>query len=1814
LDRVIDLLIGLLRGNPDLVTRADRARDAREWELATRLYRKALNRAPLNPPIWVQYGHALKEAGELRDPEKLAGAELAYERALSLDPRTADTYLQLGHALKLQGKSKEAQAAYLRAFVLDSSTLDSLHELRLLGWSEAQEAELQGMLKNGSVRENYRPATEQSWSGHFDAEWYLKQNDDVARAGMDPLEHFLMYGMKEGRKPYAAAVTTGSWSPITDAAIHCLKEPSLRDEVALFAAYSPHGPLKPHVPHYLASLKRQGISVVLIVNTDRPYEAANLNFSSGIDGIFVRQALGYDYAAWAHVLRLHPELFDAQILYLLNDSVIGPTNAVTFSDLLRKLRSIDADLIGLTENFERGWHLQSYFLALKRRGLLSVALRKFIGDIVSYENKNDVINEYEIRLAPALKAAGLRCQSIFHTPDYHNPTSYHWKYLLQSGFPFIKVETIRGVIPTVDISDWRQLLEAQGYDVALAERTLAAFSALPTMAARGATSAEQQTRKGDILKADHRMAWRLSFKRKSQSLIERADHARDIGQWGHAVELYRRALNRNPGNPAIWIQYGHALKESGERKDPQKLAQAEVAYRRALSIDRGCADTYLQLGHVLKLQGKIDEAEASYVRAFALAPSIPYPLDELSDLGWSKSQMAELRGLISSDMPLASALLTNVGLTKSGSGRDQEAPAGAERPAADGSQRGGGFLNGETGHLLRSSQPREQADNTQPLPIKREMSDSDGLDNDVQVVGASGLFDEAYYRTNNPDVPLDLDPITHFLKWGAWEGRMPNRMFDPLFYLDQNPDVAQSGNNPLVHFIRHGAGEGRWPNPYFDPTFYLAKYSDVARAGRNPLEHFLKHGSMEGRKPTAASAKEIWMPETGKAQSGFREVTDAEIQCLKKPSFREEVALFATYSSDGRLKPHVPYYLDSLKRHSIGVILIVNADRPFTAIDTDIVSRADGIFVRENEGYDFAAWAHVFRLHPELFGATILYLLNDSMIGPMSDASFSDMVTKLRNSSAGFVGLTENFQRGWHVQTYFLALKRHALSSIVLQRFLKEIVSYKNIEDVINKYERRLASTLKVAGVDCDVMFQVRNSRSDPTVCFWKYLLQSSFPFVKVKTIAGVFAGVDIYGWREVVAARGYDVSIAERTLAGLAASTTAVSPSPLDAKRQLRTEAALELNAFFDEGVRLHLPNAKNPVVSILVVLFNEAELSLRCLRALIEAVDLPAEVIIVDNGSTDDTGRLLDRLDGARVIRNSEDRHFLRAVNQGSAEARGAALLLLNNDAQMMPGALAAALDTLQNASDIGAVGGKLLLPDGTLQEAGSIIWNDGSCAGYGRGQDPDVSEYQFRREVDYCSGAFLLIRRDLFEKLGRLDDSFAPAYYEETDFCMRLRQAGYRVVYDPRIEVLHYEFATSSLEEAGVLMRRNHSLFYDHHWRQLAKHHLPPGSPILFARMSDRRCPRLLVIDDLVPYPYHGAGFPRASRILKALHKAGCFITHYPVNQPEMAWKEVYTAFPIETEFMLGHGRVSLSEFLNDRTRYYDVIVVSRPHNMESFLKHFEEHPDQFYGVSIIYDAEALFSEREAIRLAIAGTPMTAEQKEIQLRNEIDLARAADAVITVSTKDASEFKAAGYSNVHVVGHALEPEPIGADFADRQNFLFVGAFPDDWSQNTDGLFWFIEEVMPCLDRLLDDSYRVYVAGPSGSQRLHDLINPRIAVLGRVEDLTEHYRRARVFIAPTRFAAGIPHKVHEAAARGLPTVATSLLGTQLGWDDDAELLIGDAPEDFAAQCARLYTNRALWYRLREAALVKVAADCDPVIFDKKLTVVLQSVGVYPRR
>ena len=276
------------------------------------------------------------------------------------------------------------------------------------------------------------------------------------------------------------------------------------------------------------------------------------------------------------------------------------------------------------------------------------------------------------------------------------------------------------------------------------------------------------------------------------------------------------------------------------------------------------------------------------------------------------------------------------------------------------------------------------------------------------------------------------------------------------------------------------------------------------------------------------------------------------------------------------------------------------------------------------------------------------------------------------------------------------------------------------------------------------------------------------------------------------------------------------VTASPPVLKESALALARVALRSFLTTGCILDCRPAGPARVSVLLLVCNRAELTLTCLQALaLRLHQAPCEIIIVDNGSTDETGRLLERVRGVQVIRNEVNLGFPRAINQAARLAGGDHLLLLNNDAQVMGRSIDVAAAFLDTHADVGAVGGKVLLLDGTLQEAGVTVFRDGWTSQLGRGAAADDPAYDFPRDVTYCSGAFLMTPRELFAQLGGLDEAFSPGYFEDTDYGIRLWQAGRRVVYLPDVAILHFENATSSsLADLTGLVQRNHRLFTAKH----------------------------------------------------------------------------------------------------------------------------------------------------------------------------------------------------------------------------------------------------------------------------------------------------------------------------------------------------------------------------------------------------------------
>lgn len=234
------------------------------------------------------------------------------------------------------------------------------------------------------------------------------------------------------------------------------------------------------------------------------------------------------------------------------------------------------------------------------------------------------------------------------------------------------------------------------------------------------------------------------------------------------------------------------------------------------------------------------------------------------------------------------------------------------------------------------------------------------------------------------------------------------------------------------------------------------------------------------------------------------------------------------------------------------------------------------------------------------------------------------------------------------------------------------------------------------------------------------------------------------------------------------------------------------------------------NPKVSIIIPVYNQYNVTLECLNSIKNnTTENNYEIIIVDDCSSDETKSIAENIKNIRIIRNEKNLGFLKNCNKAVKEARGEYIYLLNNDTYVFPDAINSLTDVLDHDLSVGAVGSKLIRSNGKLQEAGSLVKSDGWTIALGNNDNPLLDKYNQQKEVDYCSGASLMIRKRLWDELKGFDEIYSPGYYEETDFCMRLKTKGYKVMYCPKSEIMHY-VSLSFSDKANNLMIRNHKIF--------------------------------------------------------------------------------------------------------------------------------------------------------------------------------------------------------------------------------------------------------------------------------------------------------------------------------------------------------------------------------------------------------------------
>jgi O-antigen biosynthesis protein len=319
----------------------------------------------------------------------------------------------------------------------------------------------------------------------------------------------------------------------------------------------------------------------------------------------------------------------------------------------------------------------------------------------------------------------------------------------------------------------------------------------------------------------------------------------------------------------------------------------------------------------------------------------------------------------------------------------------------------------------------------------------------------------------------------------------------------------------------------------------------------------------------------------------------------------------------------------------------------------------------------------------------------------------------------------------------------------------------------------------------------------------------------------------------------------------------------------------------------------------------------------------------------------------------------------------------------------------------------------------------------------------------------------------------------------------------------------------------------------------------------------------------------------------------VTVFPINASPAEPAAVYADVPDTVEVMHDRVLAQLPAFLAERAGYYDTIWIGRTHNLDRLAPLLRSFRAQAAPPRVVLDTEAITALRQAARAALPGSPEFDTASAI--RQEFASADLCQTIVAVSQGEADVLRAAGFANVTVIGHCRDVELSPRGFDERAGMLFLGAMHEPDSPNFDALEWFVSDVLPLIEHSLGWETRLTVAGylaPSVSlEAFRD--HPRITLRGPVEDVAPLYASHRLVVSPTRYAAGLPYKIHEAASYGVPVVTTELLRRQLGWEDEVIAEDPADPEAFARAVVTLYRDPGLWRKLREGAAARVRAEND---------------------
>ena len=634
--------------------------------------------------------------------------------------------------------------------------------------------------------------------------------------------------------------------------------------------------------------------------------------------------------------------------------------------------------------------------------------------------------------------------------------------------------------------------------------------------------------------------------------------------------------------------------------------------------------------------------------------------------------------------------------------------------------------------------------------------------------------------------------------------------------------------------------------------------------------------------------------------------------------------------------------------------------------------------------------------------------------------------------------------------------------------------------------------------------------------------------------------------------------------------------------------EGEFKIGDLYREKGKINFPYVENPKVSIIIPVYNQIHYTYACLVSILENTEsFDYEIIIADDVSTDATKEIDKFVSGLVIARNESNQGFLKNCNNAAKKARGEYIFFLNNDTTVQKDWMPPLIRLLESDESIGMVGSKLIYPDGRLQEAGGIIWSDGSGWNYGRCDDPNKPEYNYVRDVDYISGAAIMLSRKLWEEIGGFDERYAPAYCEDSDLAFEVRKRGLRVVYQPLSVVTHFEGVSNGTDVNGTGLKRyqveNNKKLQEKWSEEFKNQYDNVGVPNAFrARERSRGKKVILFVDHYVPTFDKDAGSKTTFQYIKMFIERGYVVKFLPDN---FAKSEPYTSIleQMGVEVLYGNEmRTNIFEWIENNRSNIDIAYLNRPHIATKYIDFIKEKTD----IKVIYYGHDLHFLRERREYELTGDVERKNASAYWKSMELDLMRKASISYYPSNVEVDY--------IHTFDKKINAKAITAYVFEkfgnidynpdiREGVLFVGGFSHP--PNADALKYF-------LDNMWDEIYAhikapFYIVGSNATDEIKALHNEAKGIIFKgfvsEEELKELYEKVRLVVVPLRYGAGVKGKVIEALYYNDPVITTSV-GAE-GIDNSYnQMLVADEPSDFVNKCVTLYNDKEALKNMSKAA------------------------------